>query len=417
MRLPCQTWYTTYVHVTNMRFPIGTLVGRGDWIADVGSGHLHLEVLYNGTYSGNARNPYGIDNAPYDGCLWLDSVFCPNSTVPVIPDGYTKCADEEGRCNFSGTADVIYGAYGVYTAPLSFTDGVNCNNGVFGDPISGATKACYFRSIGPVLQITSITRANPNPTSAAGVDFTVAFSESVKDVDKNDFALTTTGALNGVSVTSVSGGPSLYTVSVNTGTGSGDLRLDLPASATITNLSGTPLTGLPYTSGESYTVDKTVAASGLLQLQGIPVENSQACASVNASGGGAFGGGFFGPVYTDRNGAFTLFGLPIVGTYTFRSTYPGYLMAEKAGVSVMSPLDLGKATLRGGDVNGDNAVNILDIGRILSLFGHAGVPVRSVNCSDPDEAVAINNDGLVNISDLAITAGNWGKTGPTPWQP
>ena len=80
-----QTWYTTYVHVTNMLYPVGTGVSRGQRIASVGSGHLHFEVLYGGIYSGNARNPYGIDSAPYNGCLWLDATFCPSSAPTTVP--------------------------------------------------------------------------------------------------------------------------------------------------------------------------------------------------------------------------------------------------------------------------------------------------------------------------------------------
>ncbi|MEI2612499.1 MAG: M23 family metallopeptidase [Candidatus Promineifilaceae bacterium] len=74
-----QTWYTTYVHVTNMRYNIGTYVTAGTWIANVGSSHLHLETSYNGYYSvTDGRNPYGIDQSPWTGCLWLDQNFCPN---------------------------------------------------------------------------------------------------------------------------------------------------------------------------------------------------------------------------------------------------------------------------------------------------------------------------------------------------
>ncbi len=61
------------------------------------------------------------------------------------PAGFTKCADEGGRCNFSGTADVVYGARSSFTSPRSFTNGVDCNNSVFGDPISGVSKACYYK--------------------------------------------------------------------------------------------------------------------------------------------------------------------------------------------------------------------------------------------------------------------------------
>lgn len=71
-----QTWYTAYVHVTNMRFDIGTYVEAGTWIADVGENHLHFELFYGGAYSGNIRNPWGRDVAAWDGCMWKDSAAC-----------------------------------------------------------------------------------------------------------------------------------------------------------------------------------------------------------------------------------------------------------------------------------------------------------------------------------------------------
>jgi hypothetical protein len=73
--------------------------------------------------------------------------------------------------------------------------------------------------------------------------------------------------------------------------------------------------------------------------------------------------------------------------------------------------------LIGGDINNDAKINILDIGRIISLFGKTGVEVKSDagGCYDGDEPADINDDGNINISDLAITAGNWGRTGPLVW--
>jgi hypothetical protein len=80
-------------------------------------------------------------------------------------------------------------------------------------------------------------------------------------------------------------------------------------------------------------------------------------------------------------------------------------------------LDFGTVTLRGGDVNGDNAINILDIGAIISRFGRTGAAVRSSNpaCTISDDPADINDDGIINISDLAIAAGNWGLVGPRDW--
>ncbi len=112
----------------------------------------------------------------------------------------------------------------------------------------------YVDTTAPV--VLSSVRLGANPTSAPSVNFTVTFSESVTGVDKDDFSLTITG-VSGASVTGVSGTGSIFTVTVNTGTGNGSIRLDVPASGvTITDLAGNPLASLPYTSGQTYSVNK-----------------------------------------------------------------------------------------------------------------------------------------------------------------
>jgi len=62
-------------------------------------------------------------------------------SIVSAPQG-SRCASENGRCNFSGTRDVYYGANGRY-AVRSFSNGVDCTNGVFGDPVRGVVKACF----------------------------------------------------------------------------------------------------------------------------------------------------------------------------------------------------------------------------------------------------------------------------------
>jgi hypothetical protein len=121
-------------------------------------------------------------------------------------------------------------------------------------PQGGVCDAgAYERDDNTPPTVSSITRADPNPTSAASVHFTVTFSEAVTGVGVSDFSLTTTGNIAGASVTGVSGAGSVYTVTVSTGTGSGTLRLDIPVGASISDLAGNSLSGLPYT-GEVYTI-------------------------------------------------------------------------------------------------------------------------------------------------------------------
>ncbi len=75
--------------------------------------------------------------------------------------------------------------------------------------------------------VTGSLRADPDPTAAESVRFTVTFSEVVYQVDVSDFVLTTTGGVMGASITDVSGAGNTFTVTVNTGTGDGTLRLDV----------------------------------------------------------------------------------------------------------------------------------------------------------------------------------------------
>ncbi len=70
-------------------------------------------------------------------------VFLSAPMVTTPPAGYTLCATEGQQCNFSGTANVIYGANNTWTSPRSFTDSVSCNNSTFGDPLMQVLKACY----------------------------------------------------------------------------------------------------------------------------------------------------------------------------------------------------------------------------------------------------------------------------------
>ncbi|MBK8783109.1 MAG: metallophosphoesterase [Anaerolineales bacterium] len=116
----------------------------------------------------------------------------------------------------------------------------------------------YTFSLG-VPVATSILRASPNPTSAASVDFVVTFSETVEDVDASDFIVT--GPYNSAIININNLNP-FYVVTVSTGTGDGELRLDIIDDDSIHNALGISLGGegignSNFTSGEKYSVDRT----------------------------------------------------------------------------------------------------------------------------------------------------------------
>ncbi len=132
-------------------------------------------------------------------------------------------------------------------------EGLPEGGGIF--EVSGCTDGC------PVVQ--SIVRADADPTAAASVDYTVTFSTPVTGVDAADFALTSTGTIAGASITGVSGAGAVYTVTVNTGTGNGTLRLDVTDDNSI-NAGGSLLGGAGvgdgnFTTGAFYTIARGVA--------------------------------------------------------------------------------------------------------------------------------------------------------------
>ncbi|GAB4191454.1 MAG: hypothetical protein OHK0022_05180 [Roseiflexaceae bacterium] len=117
--------------------------------------------------------------------------------------------------------------------------------------------------------VTGIVRGSFNPTNAATVVFTVTLSEDVSGLDAADFTLVPGSGLTGTSITSVSGSGTTYIVTVNTGSGSGTLGLNLVDNDTVIGtVSGIPLGGTGAGNGnftgEVYTVDR-IAPSGSLQ--------------------------------------------------------------------------------------------------------------------------------------------------------
>lgn len=140
--------------------------------------------------------------------------------------------------------------------------------------------------------------------------------------------------------------------------------------------------------------------SGRVERQGRAVPNLDGTVVIAYNAGG----GVIAEGTTDGHGFFEL-SVPQGGIYLVQAFYHGYLKAQKANVYVVgASVDIGTTKLLGGDVNGDNNVNILDVVGIIGSFGAGGMLPAD-----------INGDGTVNIFDLTIAAGNFGKTGPTAW--
>ena len=192
-------------------------------------------TIYN-TGEGNLTLTGAPNKVSVSGANSSDFMVTVQPSSPIIPDDLTVFT-------------VIFdpSAEGLRTASVSISND-DLNENPYNFSIQGL-------GTGEVPHVLSITRANSSPTAATSVDFTVTFSESVRGVDASDFSLTTSG-VSGTTVSGVSGSGNIYTVTVNTGSGNGTIRLDALNDGSIKDATLNPL-GSGFTGGEIYTVIKS----------------------------------------------------------------------------------------------------------------------------------------------------------------
>lgn len=148
---------------------------------------------------------------------------------------------------FTPTASTNSGAAGISVAGAAWTDTAGNSGG------AGVTPALSYDTLAPA--VTSINRVGTAISNATSVQYAVTFDSSVTGVSVGDFQLTGTGAATGT-ISSVTGSGTTYTVTVNSISGDGTLRLDLKNAGTgIADSAGNAAPG--YTSGQSYTFDYT----------------------------------------------------------------------------------------------------------------------------------------------------------------
>jgi hypothetical protein len=280
--------------------PLGG-VGAGN--GDFTTGHLYIIDKSNPTVTSITRadpNPTGAENVhftiTFSENVWpVDaSDFALSTTGSISGAAITGVIDLDGDGRGSETTYTVTVNTGTGdgTLRLDLIDDDSIRDDIdnpLGGPGAGngnfTTGETYTinKSTPSAPSVTFSLRADADPTLADLVSFTVTFSETVSGVDPDDFTVTVTGNLSGAFIANASGSGNTYTVIVATGTGSGSLRLDVLDNDTIQNASGLPLGGAGagngnFTSGEAYTIDKTVpVVTGSLRADANPTT----AASVN----------------------------------------------------------------------------------------------------------------------------------------
>jgi Zn-dependent metalloprotease len=249
------------------------LAGKSAFVKDSHgyiSSRLNLQSL--ASKSALFRWRMGLDSFIADWGWWLDDVQVYTCGVTVsgnagvagvtlnYVDGTPKTATADGSGDYSiivpkgWTGTVTPTGSGFTFMPVSRS---------YSNLQSSQTAQDYTAIDAPI--VLSSVRVNDSPTSALSVDYTVTFSETVTNVDMSDFALTTTG-LTGTTITEVSGSGAVYTVTVDTGSGSGTIRLDVVDDDSIRDASDNPLGGTDagngdFTGGEIYEVNRITILS------------------------------------------------------------------------------------------------------------------------------------------------------------
>ncbi|MDX1946825.1 MAG: Ig-like domain-containing protein [Pirellulaceae bacterium] len=300
----------------------------------------------------------------------------------------------------------------------TLTDSTGYNATISGTLTSLATAATNtaFRGVAFVPtnpRVVSINRSTTSPSNAATVDFTVTFNRSVVGVDTTDFAPAMSGGVTGATVASVTSGSTGASriVTVNTGTGNGMLGLNLTDDDSVTDLNFVPLGGTGtgngnFTTGQTYTIDKTAPtvtidqASGQSDPTAISPINFTVIFSENTTN------------FTDSDVSFT--GSTVGGTLAAAVTGSGssYNVAVTGMTgtgTVVASLAAGVATDAAGNGNlastsGDNSVTVGAAGLTVTIDQASGQ-------ADPTNGATINYTAIFSAPVTNFVTGDVSFTG------
>ncbi|GGM95409.1 hypothetical protein GCM10010967_31050 [Dyadobacter beijingensis] len=168
------------------------------------------------------------------------------SSGPTIFDNRVSMGSGVG--SYSQTVAGIPAGTRIYVRAYAY----NSLGVVYGNPLSFYTKTT----------VSSITPLASTPTNAASVSYQVVFAQSVSGLAAEDFSVTSSG-VTGASVGTVTGSGTTYTVTVNTGSGNGMVRLNFTGIAGVT-----PGVESAFTSAAAYTVYKVSQPTDYYRTKG-----------------------------------------------------------------------------------------------------------------------------------------------------
>lgn len=186
----------------------------------------------------------------------------------------------------SGGTDLVFrhqvapgelGGDGVTVGGALLANGATLADAAGNDALLTLTDVAATRGVrvdGVAPSVSAITPVGTPGAGDASVLFAVSFSERVSGVSGADFALTTGGSAGGA-IASVAGGGANYTVTVDTLTGDGGVRLDLRAATDVVDAANNATAA--FSGGTAHAVDRLA-----------PTVSAAHIALTGATGGGGF---------------------------------------------------------------------------------------------------------------------------------
>ena len=274
----------------------------------------------------------------------------------------------------NGTASGLAGGPRVYTfsvtpaASGTVTLSALAGEGQDAAGNNSAASNTYSVAYAPPVAVSDII-PSPRTTNAASAGFLVTFGGDVRGAAASNFALTASAGIVGASITSVGSGRNTCSVLVDTGSGSGTLRLDVVNGTGIVPT----LSNVPYTGGTLLTVDKTVPTVGLSSTAPNPTRTS-----------------------------------PIPVTVTFSEPVTGFTLSD---------LTLSNGTA--GNLLGSGANYTFDLtptanGVVTVQVNAASAADAAGNASTASTTLARTFDNVVPTATLASPAGAATRTSPVP---
>jgi LPXTG-site transpeptidase (sortase) family protein len=284
-------WSNDASTIHNVTFNGNSTAESGTGTADGGSVYRNAgvvtianSILANATENAAAGNCGGtITNGGNN--IHFNGADCPAAFTNINPD-LGALTGSPAYYPLNATSPAINAGSNAICATATTTNNQS-QNGVV-RPVGVNCDIGSYELPDPPPTVLSITRVNPSPTSAASVDFLVTFSESVTGGDATNFTLTTTGTIAGASVTSVSAGPgATRTVTVNTGSGDGTIRLDMANSTGVADGGANPVANVPFITGEVYVIDKTAPDTSITANPANPTNSINAAFTFTGSDSGS----------------------------------------------------------------------------------------------------------------------------------